>query len=409
MSLDKDYLKDLFIDEVKGCLEGDSSLPKVTSEDDGKILKVVDGEWQLVDLVPPLYLSFLGNAEFTLGTANNTKNWDGTLEYSTDKKAWSEWDGTAISSAGNNLYLRGTGNTKITGSSIDYRFVFTGTDALKIACEGNIENLLDYATVRSGDHPTMADYCYTGMFSGCTALTTAPELPATTLAAYCYQSMFYGCTALTTAPALPATTLAQGCYTDMFAGCTALTTAPELPATTLAAYCYQSMFAGCTALTAAPALPATTLTDSCYQNMFQGCTTLTTAPELPATTLADSCYAGMFMICTSLVTAPELPATTLAAYCYRNMFYGCTALTAAPALPATTLAAYCYRNMFYGCTKIKLSSTQTGEYQTPYRIPTTGTGTIADYALQNMFANTGGTFTGSPQINTTYYTSNTVV
>ena len=31
MSLEKDYLKDLFTDEVKGCLEGDSSLPKVTS------------------------------------------------------------------------------------------------------------------------------------------------------------------------------------------------------------------------------------------------------------------------------------------------------------------------------------------------------------------------------------------
>ena len=125
MSLDKDYLKDLFIDEVKGCLEGDSSLPKVTSEDDGKILKVVDGAWQLVDLVPVSYLSFLGNEDFTLRTGNNTKNWDGMLEYSTDTKTWSEWNGTEISSTGNNLYLRGTGNTKITGNSSNYRFVFT--------------------------------------------------------------------------------------------------------------------------------------------------------------------------------------------------------------------------------------------------------------------------------------------
>ena len=91
------------------------------------------------------------------------------------------------------------------------------------------------------------------------------------------------------------------------------------------------------------------------------------------------------------------------------MFEGWTALTRVPGLPATTLAAYCYKNMFSGCAKIKLSTTQTGEYQTAYRIPTSGTGTTADYALSAMFKNTGGTFTGTPEINTTYYTSNTVV
>ena len=34
------------------------------------------------------------------------------------------------------------------------------------------------------------------MFSICTSLTQAPELPATTLAASCYRSMFSGCTSL---------------------------------------------------------------------------------------------------------------------------------------------------------------------------------------------------------------------
>ena len=319
-----------------------------------------DGAFYTLKFGPILpYLSFLGNEDFTLKTNNTSKNWDGILEYSTDTTTWNTWNGTEISSVGSNLYLRGTGNTKITGTSDNYRFVFTGTNALKIACEGNIENLLDYTTVSAGGHPTMANYCYNAMFYGCTALTTAPELPATTLAENCYRYMFYGCTALTTAPALPATTLADYCYHYMFYGCTALTTAPKLPATTLARYCYASMFRGCTALT----------------------------------------------------TAPKLPATTLADYCYRYMFYGCTALTTAPELPATTLAKWCYSYMFYGCTKVKLSTTQTGEYQTAYRIPKSGTGTTATNALKNMFANTGGTFTGAPEINTTYYlsTNNTVV
>ena len=370
-----------------------------------------DGAFYTLKLepIPPAYLSFIGNEDFTLKTANTTKNWDGILEYSTDTKTWNTWNGTEISSAGSKLYLRGTGNTKITGDSPDYSFVFTGTGNLKIACKGNIENLLDYETVSSGDHPTMASYCYRTMFYGCTSLTTAPELPATTLADHCYDNMFYWCSLLTTAPELPATTLAEYCYSNMFNGCTSLTTAPALPATTLAMGCYNGMFYGCTALTTAPALPATTLAGNCYIYMFRDCTSLTTAPELPATTLTSNCYRTMFQGCTSLTTAPELPATTLADHCYNYMFYGCTALTTAPELPATTLANYCYANMFYGCTKIKLSTAQTGEYQTAYRIPTSGTGTTATKALNNMFANTGGTFTGTPSINTTYYTSNIVV
>ena len=285
---------------------------------------------------PPAYLTFRSPNSFTLAVGDATKHWDGTLEYSTDTSTWSTWDGTTTlssvtSGSDNVLYMRGTGNTKITGLGADgpnatYRWVLTGSD---IACIGNIENLLDYATVEAGQHPTMVEACYFIMFSDCTSLTQAPALPATTLAPSCYDSMFFGCTGLTQAPALPATTLAESCY--------------------------DSMFNGCTSLTQAPALPATTLTESCYDSMFEGCTSLTQAPALPATTLADWCYSGMF----------------------------------------------------YGCTGLKLSSTQTGEYTIAYRIPTSGTGTTATSALINMFAFTGGTFTGTPEINKTYYLSNT--
>ena len=382
------------------------------------------------------YLSFLGNEDFTLKTYTNVATWDGTLEYSTDTTTWNTWDGTEISSGGDAIYLRGTGNTYITNSGgwYDKRFVFTGTDSLKISCEGNIENLLDYTEVTNGNHPAMADYCYYFMFSECSSLTTAPELPATTLTNGCYENMFDGCTSLVTAPELPATTLtkscyeymfyctsltaapelpattlAERCYYYMFYGCDSLTTAPELPATTLADDCYYSMFFWCTSLTTAPELPATTLTNNCYACMFNGCTSLTTAPELPATTLTNNCYENMFGDCTSLATAPSLPATTLAEDCYNYMFQGCTSLVTLPELPATNLADYCYSDMFSGCSLIKLSTTQTGEYQTAYRIPAFGTGTTATDALADMFYKTGGEFKGTPSINTTYYTSNAVV
>ena len=219
---------------------------------------------------------------------------------------------------------------------------------------------------------TLKNDCYSGMFSGCTSLTQAPELSATTLAGSCYQSMFNGCTSLTKAPELPATTLSDNCYYSMFNGCTALTTSPALPATTLAGSCYQSMFNGCTALTTTPELPATTLMSHCYNSMFYRCTALTTAPALPATTLATDCYYGMFGECKSLVTAPELPATTLAILCYSNMFNGCTALTTAPKLPATTLISHCYMGMFYRCTALT----------TAPKLPAT---TLENYCYQSMF------------------------
>ena len=332
------------------------------------------------------YLTFSSPSSFTLAVNDATKHWDGTLEYFDSDKTWTVWNGTTTLSAVDNdgervLYLRGAGNTKITGLTADgpsdiYRWVLTGSD---IACVGNIENLLDYATVESGQHPTMAEACYGYMFKGCTGLTKAPALPATTLANYCYSGMFSGCTSLTKAPALPATTLVNYCYYQMFRGCKLLTQAPALPATTLANYCYYFMFLNCTSLTQAPALPATTLADYCYMGMFSGCTSLTQAPALPATTLAN--------------------------YCYSHMFKGCTSLTKVPALPATTLADYCYMGMFNGCTSLKLSSTQTEEYTQEYRIPTTGAGTTATDALTDMFTSTGGTFTGAPEINTTYYLS----
>ena len=275
------------------------------------------------------YLTFSSPNKFTLETNDGTKHWDGALEYFTSDETWGTWDGTNILSAVANggeyvLYLRGIENSIITGNS-GGSWILNGTD---IKCIGNIENLLDYATVESGSHPSMSDSCYFGMFYGCTSLIQSPELPATRL------------------------------------------------------------------------------TTSCYKYMFSYCSSLTQAPELPATRLTISCYDYMFAHCSSLTQAPELPATALASSCYKKMFYGCINLTKLPILPATDLPSYCYQSMFYGCTSLKLSSTKTDEYIQEYRVPSSGNGTMTlTIDLNDMFASTGGTFAGTPSINTTYYLS----
>lgn len=263
-------------------------------------------------------ITFTGEtSDFTLKATN--KEWDGTVEYSTDHNTWTTLSGTEeMQSVGKKLYLRGSGNTTFYTSN-GVRWALSA----RAACSGNIQTLLEYS-----NPPT--------------------SIPASN----CYRNMFYNCTSLTSAPELHATTLAEYCYTQMFSGCTSLTSAPELPATTLAEYCYNNMFWGCT----------------------------------------------------SLIVAPALPATTLATSCYVNMFYDCTNLTATPELPATTLTSRCYEGMFRGCSSLKISATRSSEYPTAWRIPSSGTISSAPTSWNNnMLADTGGTFTSNPSINTTYY------
>lgn len=381
------------------------------------------------------FLTFKSPNSFTLSTFSNTKGWDGIMEYSTDTEHWAIWDSGASLSSGssdgvNVLYVRGTGN-HIIQTPTTYKasnWVLNGSD---VECIGNIETIFDYVTVEAGQHPPMQSGSCACLFANCTALTRAPDLMATALTVNCYYEMFYGCTSLVTPPILPATVLAEFCYKEMFRDCTSLAVAPALPATTLAPFCYQEMFKGCTGLITPPALPAVTLADCCYYKMFTGCTSLATSPALPATKLPASCYsemffecksltlppemhpttvsgsscARMFMGCSELTQAPDLPATTLAKSCYIEMFANCQKLPQVPALPATTLADHCYAGMFTKCSVIRFATAKSSAYTQAYRIPTNGTGVTAADALTTMLDSTGGTFRGTPSINTTYYLS----
>ncbi len=201
-----------------------------------------------VTLTPPPYITFSSPSSFTLQQQDQTTSsaviWNGTVEYSTDKSSWTVWNGKQISSVNNVIYLRGTGNTNITGSS-GKRFILLGTS---IRCSGNIENLLDYTTVLNGGHPSMAAQCFQSLFYQNTSLVSAPQLPALSLAVRCYESMFSGCTSLVDPPTLPASVVVAGCYTGMFANCTSLAHLPSLPATLVPRAAYEGMFKGCTSL-----------------------------------------------------------------------------------------------------------------------------------------------------------------
>lgn len=322
-------------------------------EADGKNLLAAGGYLMEAKKKIP-YLTFAASAEQTFTIKANGTLWEPftlpeSLEYSVGDGDWTQLtSGTGITFGGDKgtLRLRGKSSIGTAANSSAYSQIAFGNGAVKVACTGDIRTLVNWENYATA---STAEACFLKLFYGCTALTTAPELPAITLASYCYYYMFYDCTSLTTAPELPATTLADYCYYNMFYNCTSLTTAPELPADTLTGSCYTFMFKGCTSLTTAPKLPATTLAALCYNGMFQSCTSLTSVPEiLPATTLATSCYSCMFQNCTSLTTAPVLPATTLTYKCYQNMFNGCTNLSSITMLATDISAEYCLYDWVLG-------------------------------------------------------------
>lgn len=224
------------------------------------------------------YLTFRSPYTFTLSVA--TPGWDGTLEYSVDTETWTTWDGNQITavlaSTGDDsgyytLYLRGTGNTVMTGTTSATPAGFTLSGA-SIQCIGNIETLLDYQTVEVGEHPAMGGACFAKLFDSC-PIVSAPELPALTLTQNCYRTMFRA-TNLVVAPELPATILAEQCYYGMFLNCSSLVYAPKLQKAELAEYCYQMMFRSCTSLIGLPLLRSTDVQAGgvgYFRSMFQAC------------------------------------------------------------------------------------------------------------------------------------------
>lgn len=196
------------------------------------------------------YVAFTSPSSFSLSIIGTPKLWDGIVEYSQDGQQWSEWNGATTLSSGqlnneNVLFVRGTGNTKITGTTgatDNGAWHFSGSN---ISIAGTLQNLLDYqgnaspgesafkslfgwkspgnAAIISAaglyiSDPLSIGICE-GMFSRCNGLIYPPHFTAQTMYERCYKTVFYDCTALEVLPALPALTLQPNCYETLFAGC----------------------------------------------------------------------------------------------------------------------------------------------------------------------------------------------
>lgn len=289
---------------------------------------------------------------------------NGTFRFSGDSISYSLDSGSTWATLASNTDspMVTIGNSIMWKNDKEYGNIGTFSSSNNFYAEGNPMSLLygdDFSTHTSLNDKTNA---FKNLFKGCTTITSAENLMlvATELSSSCYQSMFQGCVNLVIPPSIIGnenTIMTPSACTYMYSGCTSMTTASELPAKAMSTMCYASMFSDCTSMTTAPSSVGTSAStmqrESCVF-MFRGCTSLTTAPELLAKSINTACYAYMFRDCTSMTTAPSiLPATELPDGCYQGMFLNCTSLTNPPILVATNPTGYlCYGNMFRGCSSL---------------------------------------------------------
>jgi hypothetical protein len=115
------------------------------------------------------------------------------LLYSRDAFNWQTFtpDSTTVvlGSAGDKVWFKaGPGGNAGMGSSTSNSHTFRIYGG-RAAASGSIMSLLS-GEAETFDIPTGQQACFAQLFTSCTSLTQAPELPATTLGRNCYRNMF---------------------------------------------------------------------------------------------------------------------------------------------------------------------------------------------------------------------------
>ena len=190
------------------------------------------------------YLTFDIVSAGTITYSNTHFSFIKTISYSVNNSEWLSGNSFSLNvNSGDKIRFKGT-NTAYNNKT-DNRCGFGGTATFNIV--GNILSLT-YGDNFTGNTQISASYAFSGLFMNTSVISAENLILPNNATIRCYYETFQGCTLLTTAPKLPATTLYDYSYYYMFYGCTSLTAAPELPATTLADGCYGSMFRNCTSL-----------------------------------------------------------------------------------------------------------------------------------------------------------------
>lgn len=241
----------------------DVLLATIAILDSGIDTSLIDSEFiaemTLVDLMVPMtneyfYVEPLSdNTQFAINSIDGAPTLN--LEYSLDGKTWQSWDYASNNITANTnerVYLRGQNEewSTIVGEDENDFSNYHYNNIISLSNEqfnigGRLSSLFTGNEEETDKSIIMSAIFYNSMcrdasklivpknaklsyaFSECSSLISAPRrLSDSILHVNQYKSMFEGCTSLTNAPQLPATTLAARCYYRLFYGCTSLTDAP---------------------------------------------------------------------------------------------------------------------------------------------------------------------------------------
>lgn len=297
----------------------------------------------------------------------------------------------------------------------------------------------------------VADYGYSNMFANCPITGVANQaLPCINPGIYAYQYMYYNDSALTIyswKAQIRAESVSNYMCTGLFYKCTNLSTVNNwnfnhartvgveaysymfaytkvasiqeyffanvefIDFGTEASWAFQYMFQNSSLSTIAADTLRTCTGTNVFSQAFRNAKSLTTiqadAFRRVKGVTGRYTYSILFRDCNALTTvAADLKhITSLGEGQFAYMFYGCTALTKPIEMPETcTYGAAAVKQMYYGCTGIKMSATKTGDYTNEWKIAAGTTAGSGDtVSMYQMFVGTGGTFTDTPVIGTTYY------
>ena len=185
----------------------------------------------------PFCIENVGDVPVVFCTYNYYSTARSYCEISYDNKTWkpyelknssevaptdiSKFNLIVLGNKGDRVYFKMDDYTSTAGGYTKFYFL-NDNQGIKVRARGNIASLNHgrndvYKTNYLEIDETHAG-CYKSMFWGCSLLTSAPELPATTLVTECYQNMFYGCTKLNNIKCLATDISANFCIYNWVSG-----------------------------------------------------------------------------------------------------------------------------------------------------------------------------------------------
>ena len=149
------------------------------------------------------YLTFISHKDgSTIGLAK-LSNYQ-TIEYSEDGITWKKMTTSTKITLNNGVSVYMRGKLISNNTILNYtQFKMSGS----IEAKGVLNSLWNYENLNA----SLKSYCGYNLFNGCTALTSAPELPSNTLTASCYRQMFYQCSHLNYIKCLATNISASNC------------------------------------------------------------------------------------------------------------------------------------------------------------------------------------------------------